>query len=204
MQTIIAHDQNAGLGAGQITVEAFERLLRLPENRDRLLELIDGKIVEKMPTEEHGFIAAILATLLNNFVLPRKLGIVAVEARHRIPTDRRNSRLPDVSFRYGNGPLVREGAVPRMPDLAIEIQSPDDTVKAMREKAAYYLANGVRLVWLIFPQKRYVEVYRPCAEMEIFFGRDLLDGGDLLPGFTLPVQELFAEPQAGGIDAPAA
>jgi Uma2 family endonuclease len=178
----------------QFTVDEFEHFLRLPENRERLFELIHGEIVEKMPTEEHGYIAALLITILNNFVLPRKLGIVAVEARHRAPGDAHNARMPDVSFSAGPRPLVKEGVVPRMPDLVIEIQSPDDAIKAMREKAAYYLAHGTRLVWLVFPRKRYVEVYCPGEEMEIAFGADMLDGRDVLPGFTLSVAAIFADP----------
>jgi Uma2 family endonuclease len=178
----------------KISVEEFEQFLRAPENHDRLFELIDGEIVEKMPTEEHGYIAGIFITKLNNFVVPRSLGIVSVEARHRMPNDVRNSLIPDVSFRAGRGPLVKEGAVPRMPDLAIEIQSPDDTVKLMREKADYCLANDAQLVWLVFPKRRYIEVYRPGEEMEIRFGSDLLDGGELLPGFTLSLVEILADP----------
>jgi Uma2 family endonuclease len=178
----------------EVTVEEFEQFLRAPENLDRLFELIYGEIVEKMPTEEHGYIAGLFVTKLNQFVLPQKLGIVAVEARHRVPQDKRNSRMPDVSFRSGRHPMVKEGAVLQMPDLAIEIQSPDDTIKVMREKAAYYLANGTRLVLLVFPKKRYIEVYRPGEEMEILFGSDVLEGGDVLPGFTLPVAEVFADP----------
>jgi Uma2 family endonuclease len=102
--------------------------------------------------------------------------------------------MPDVSFGSGRQPMVNEGAVLQMPDLAIEIQSPDDTIKVMREKAAYYLANGTRLVLLVFPKKRYIEVYRPDEEMEILFGSDVVDGGDVLPGFTMPVAEVFADP----------
>jgi Uma2 family endonuclease len=180
----------------QITVDEFERFLHLPENQERLFELIHGEIIEKMPTEEHGYIAALLITILNNFVMPRKLGIVAVEARHRVPGDAYNALMPDVSFSAGPRPLVREGAVLQMPDLAIEIQSPDDTVKAMREKAAYYLANGTRLVWLVFPRKRYVEVYCPGEEMEVALGGDVLDGRNVLPGFTLSVEEIFTDPSS--------
>jgi Uma2 family endonuclease len=179
------------------TVEEFEHFLRSPENQDRLFELIEGEIVEKMPTLEHGYLAGLFVTKLNLFALPKRLGFAAVEARYGLPTDRRNSRLPDVSFLLAGQPLVKEGAVPRMPDLAIEIQSPDDTIKVMREKAAYYLANGTRLVWLVFPRRRYIEVYQPDAEMEVRFGSDLLDGGDLLPGFSLAVAEIFADPLAG-------
>ncbi len=59
------------------------------------------------------------------------------------------------------------------------------------EKAHYYLANGAQVVWLVFPNKRYVEVYQPDSEMEVLLGDDLLDGGDVLPGFTMPVADVF-------------
>jgi Uma2 family endonuclease len=180
-----------------LTVDEFEHFLRQPENQEGLFELIHGEIVEKMPTLEHGYLAALFATKLNIFALPQRLGFAAVEARYGISADKRNSRMPDVSFLLAGQPLVTTGAVPRMPDLAIEIQSPDDSIKAMREKAAYYLTHGTRLVWLVFPKKRYIEVYRPDEEMEILFGSDSLEGGDLLPGFTLPVAEVFADPLAG-------
>ena len=101
--------------------------------------------------------------------------------------------MPDISFTSGNRPLVTEGSVMQMPDLAIEIRSPDDSLKQMREKAEYYLANGSRLVWLVVPGKRYVEVHRPNQEEEIMFGSDVLDGGDVLPGFTLPIADIFAD-----------
>lgn len=177
------------------TVEEFERFLALPENADRLFELIDGEIVEKMPTEEHGLIQVNVAAELRNYAKPRELGRVTVEPRHQTPEDRYNSRLPDIAFTSKERalPLVTKGAVPQLPDLAVEIQSPDDSLRKMRAKAAYYLANGSRLVWLVLPEKRLVEVYRADGEVDILTENDTLDGGDVLPGFTLPVQEIFAE-----------
>ena len=80
-----------------------------------------------------------------------------------------------------------------MPDLAIEIQSPDDSLKKLRAKAAYYLANGARLVWVVLAEKRLVEIYRANGEVDILNENDILDGEDVLPGFTLPVHEMFAE-----------
>lgn len=179
-----------------LTVDEFEHFLRQPENQDGLFELINGEIVEKMPTEEHGEITTNIVVPLGGFVRQHNLGRVVVEVRYRIPRDQHNARQPDISFTSGHRPRVNKGAVLHMPDLAIEIQSPDDSIKAMREKAAYYLANGTQLVWLVFPQKRYIEVYRPGEEMEILFGSDVLEGGDLLPGFTLSVTEVFADPVA--------
>ncbi len=63
----------------------------------------------------------------------------------------------------------------------------------MRAKASYYLANGTRLVWLVLPEKRLVEVYRADGEVDILTENDTLSGDDVLPGFALPVQAIFAE-----------
>ena len=79
-----------------------------------------------------------------------------------MPHDRHNARLPDIAFtsRERALPIVSKGAVQQMPDSAIEIQSPNDSLKKLRAKATYYLANGARLVWLVLTEKRLVEIYR--------------------------------------------
>lgn len=175
------------------TVDEFEQFLCQPENVDRLFELIDGEIFEKMPTQQHGMIASNINFALMLYNNQHRSGRIGAEVRHQAIKDKRNSLMPDISFTSGNRPLVTEGSVMQMPDLAIEIRSPDDSLKQMREKAEYYLANGSRLVWLVVPSKRYVEVHRPNQEEEIMFGSDVLDGGDVLPGFTLPIADVFAD-----------
>ena len=92
--------------------------------------------------------------------------------------------------------MVKRGSVPHLPDIAIEIKSPDDTVKQLREKADYYLANGTQLVWLVYPHQRMVEVYSLDGDVEILFEDDLLTGGEVLPDFSMPVAEVFADPSA--------
>jgi Uma2 family endonuclease len=173
------------------TVDEFEALIAQPENGDRLLELIDGEINEKMPTQEHGVIAAIVVAELRQYIKQTGTGRVGVEVRHQMPDDKRNSRLPDVSY-YAerSSPLIKIGAVPHMPDLAVEVKSPDDALGDLRAKARYYLANGSRRVWLILPDKRLVEIYAADDE-QILTEADHISGGDLLPGFTLPVREIF-------------
>lgn len=178
------------------TVDEFEHDYLSPENSNRLFELIHGEVHEKMPTEEHGFLAGYIITMINNYALPQRLGIAGVEIRHRLPEDKRNSRLPDVSFTKGKRAMVKQGSVAAMPDLAVEIKSSTDTITEMRETAAYYVANGSRLVWLVYPNYRLVEVYRPEADVEILGEADTLTGGDVLPGFTLSVRTLFADPLA--------
>jgi Uma2 family endonuclease len=179
-----------------VTVDEFERLLELPENSDRLLELVDGEIVEKMPTEEHGIVTSNLIFALGAYNRQYKLGRVGNEVRQRLPHERLNSRMPDISFSTARRPIVTKGGVPEMPDLAVEVKSPTDSIRKMRAKAAYYLANGARLVWLVFPTLRQIEVYTPDGEVAILVEGDLLSGGEVLPGFTLPVSEIFADPLA--------
>lgn len=179
-----------------VTVEEFEKLLAAPENSDRLLELIDGKVVEKMPSERHGEIVLNIGTAIRNYIKPLKLGRAGVEVRHGIPKDRYNDRIPDVSFNRDNErPVVEKGSVSHMPDLAVEVKSHDDKVAALKNKAKYYLANGSKLVWIVYPVSEKVEVWKLDANQEIqitTLGKeDILSGEDIIPGFTIPVSEVF-------------
>ncbi|MEL6270460.1 MAG: Uma2 family endonuclease [Chloroflexota bacterium] len=172
------------------TLPEFETLLRQPENNNRSIELIHGTVVEKMaPTQEHGYIAANVSGELRAHVKPRDLGRVSVETAHTSTDDTYNYRIPDVSFVSGDA-LTKQGAVPHMPDLAVEIKSPDDSYAELREKANYYLTNGAKLVWLIFPDKQRVEVHTP-DEVTTLEADDTLDGGDVLPDFKIAVSVLF-------------
>jgi len=175
------------------TVEEFEQLLEQPENRERLLELIDGEIVEKMPTEEHGEVTALLVMALGAFIVPNKLGRLGVEVRHRMPGDNHNSRLPDISFISGKRPRVSVGSVPQMPDLAIEVKSPRDSLKDMRERAHYYLLNGSKLVWLFDPIKRFV-IALTADDEQIYLEHETIVFEDVLPGFQLPLKDIFTDP----------
>jgi len=172
------------------TVSEFEAFIARPENSEKLFELIDGEIVEKVVTREHGIIAGTIITYFNNFLWQNQIGNAAVEARHRPREDTHNDRLPDVSIVIGNKPVERVGATPYMPDLAVEIKSPTDSLKKLREKIHFYLAHGTKIGWLVIPEKRLVDVYTP--DDEFFLGEDeTLSGGDVLPGFTLPVKNIF-------------
>lgn len=174
------------------TVEEFEQFLADPANQERRFELIHGEIVEKMPTEEHGLIAANILSFLWNYAKPRKLGRGGMEIRHGLPEDTYNDRLPDIAFnRDLERPVVEQGSVPKMPDLAVDVKSPSDSYRKLREKADYYLQNGSKLAWLVYPEKHLVEVYRPDADSILLTAEDTLDGGEVLPGFTLPVQAIF-------------
>lgn len=178
------------LAEHQTTIDSFEDFLNAhPEG---LFELIHGEIVEKVVTEEHGIIAVNIATEIRIYLKSNPIGHVGVEIRHRKPDDNYNDRLPDISFRkVTSDDIVKKGAVLTMPDFAIEIKSPTDTFILMREKATYYLANGTSLVWLVYPDKKLVEVYRKDADIDILNTEDTLSGYDVLPDFELAVGEIF-------------
>lgn len=175
-----------------MTVEEFEAFLALPENRDRNFELIDGEIVEKLPSQVHGRLVASVIGEVGIWLKRFPIGYVETEVRYRVPSDGHNSRQPDISVVLDvETPPVNKGAVLRMPDIAIEVKSPDDSYKGMRERAAYYIANGSKMVWLIFPEKRLIDVYHPNADIDVLDVSDTLTGYGLLPEFSLPVSNIF-------------
>jgi Uma2 family endonuclease len=181
------------------TVNEFEEVLALPENRDRNLELIDGMIVEKnMPTEEHAVIAGLFIYHLNHYAIERRLGIAGPEERFRVSGDVKNTRQPDVSLRLNpDAELTTKGATVSAPDVIVEVKSPDDSFDDLRDKAHYYIANGARLVILVFPRPRIVEVYRPGVPSDILTVENTIQGYDVLPGFSLPIAKVFASKRSG-------
>jgi Uma2 family endonuclease len=181
-----------------ITRDAFEAFLAQPDIDERLFELINGEIIEKVPTQLHGRIVAFIVGMLFKYFELHPIGFVEVEVRHGIPKDAHNDVIPDISVTLDTTtPPVAQGAVPHMPDIAIEVQSPTDSLKKLRAQADYYLANGTRMVWLVLPEEQVVEVRTADAEA-ILTIKHTLDGGDVLPGFTLAVKSIFPETAQGG------
>ena len=173
------------------TVEDFEAYES--QHPDLLVELIDGRIVEKVTTEEHGVIATIIASEIRFFLKqnPQIKGYVSVEISHRRPEDKYNERKPDVSFRATDGKVSKASALQQMPDFAVEIKSPTNGYDELREKARFYIANGTRLVWLVYPTKQIVEVYAADGSSDLFKADEVLDGGAVFPGFKLSVATIF-------------
>jgi Uma2 family endonuclease len=174
-----------------VTIEAFEAFLQRSENRDRLWELIHGRIVEKVPTEEHSVIVLNIGFFLKLYIREHKQGRAGPEMRHQRLQDDINSRLPDMSYFIDHSrPVVTEGAVPIYPDLAVEVKSPDDSYVEMRDKAHFYLAQGTRMVWLVYPAKRAMEIIT-ADDIQWLTIMDTLTAEDILPGFSVPVAEIF-------------
>lgn len=130
---------------------------------------------------------------LLTFVLPRHLGLAYIElrctysgrslvhaiafiARGRIPRDTRGRKVDDIFL---------------PPDLVIEIISPGQTVKNMSARLSWCVRHGVRLGWFIRPRQSQVLVFRPECEVEILGPGDVLAGEGVLPGFALPLEEMF-------------
>lgn len=174
-----------------LTIEDFEEYIALPENRDRLLEFINGEIVEKLPTQLHAFIVSLLSLFLGNYLELNRIGWALTKASYQVPGDD-FSPIPDFSFVLSEGrTLTTKGAAPYMPELAVEIQSPDDSQSKMERKKDAYLVRGTKIVWLIYPTARRVDVFKPGEEKRELREGDTLTGDDLLPGLAINVSDLF-------------
>jgi len=179
----------------RITVDEFARLIALPENANRKLELFNGEIIEKMPSKIHASLAFRIAYLLGVFLESHPIGRGLIEQRVSLPDQPNHDLIPDVAF-VAQGRINKhddEGVLSFMPDLCIEIQSPGQTVKLLTDKAAYYLAHGARMVWLIYPAKGVVEWLTP-TERHLLVGEDAVAGGEVLPGFSVTVAGLLTLP----------
>ena len=167
-------------------------LLRFVERDKRLCELIDGTLVEKPVGIWEGFIATLLSTALNNFVLPRNLGgVFGADSTMRMKSGR--VRLPDVAFvSLARLPKTRDPIPTLGPDLAVEVLSESNTREEIAQKLREYFESGTRLAWVIDPVRRTVAVYRAPGDPALVTGESgNLDGEQVLPGFTLPVADLF-------------
>ncbi|MBL8133505.1 MAG: Uma2 family endonuclease [Anaerolineae bacterium] len=177
-----------------ISIDQFEAFLARPENHDRRFELIDGEISEKtMPTDEHGSIVHIFSGEFYVYFRDNPIGRVTIEARVRPAGRVGEDRLPDIAVILGDKPIQRHGAVDYIPDICIEVQSPDDSLRQMREKARFYVANGAKYAVNVLPAQRAIETYDADGSEALLTGDDLLSFGDLLPGFAVPVRRFFPD-----------
>jgi Uma2 family endonuclease len=163
---------------------------------NRLVELVDGTLVEKAVGFRESILAAALCGFLRAFVLPRNLGLVSgPDGMMRLFPGL--VRIPDVAFasweRFPDR-RVPTGPIPALvPDLAAEVLSESNTAREMARKLREYFAAGVRLVWLIDPRARTVSAYTAPERFTVLAETETLAGEPVLAGFTLPLRELFAE-----------
>src|SRR4051812_48445575 len=171
----------------------LEEFLELPEDKP-YLEYIDGRIEVKVtPQKKHTEIEAELRNCFNAFAAPRKLGRAYVELRC---TFAGRSIIPDVAFLLRGHIEIDEAgrpvdATPWPPDIHVEILSPDQGAKKSRDKLAHSTANGCPLGWLIDPDGETIDVIRPAHPTTRMAAGGILEGEPVLPGFRLPVAEVF-------------
>ena len=176
-----------------ITAAQFAELSDTPGRR---YELACGKVVELPGTGyPHATIVKALFLMLNAFVTTHDLGEAYPDGLAYIVARAPDSvRIPDVSF-IGKVRVPENGFpgyVPFAPDFAVEVVSPSDRAGDIHTKVYEYLRAGTRMVWVVWPESHSVSVYTELGASREYDAEDELDGTTVLPGFRVPVLQLFA------------
>jgi Uma2 family endonuclease len=179
----------------KLTLDGF---LALPETKPAS-EYADGEVIQKpMPQGAHAFIQAFLVSVLLQYLAQMRLGRVGTEWRcvFGLPGNERTV-VPDIVYvardRFPANPADLLGIYRGAPTLVVEIMSPDQRAAYFADKVQFYLLHGVLLVWVVDPASRTVRVFAPGQDTRLLTDGDTLDGGELLPGFSVHLQELFAQ-----------
>jgi Uma2 family endonuclease len=176
-----------------MTVADFDAYALLPENAERLLEFVAGEINEVPSNPYASKVGSLILAALLWWVTPRNLGHVTGEAGGYMVSGERYA--PDVAFisKARQPEIAKEGYNPNAPDIAVEVDFPSTyaSQQKLRFKTANYLAAGT-LLWVVRPETKTVEVYAPGKPVRLLTIRDILDGDDVLPGFTMAVKDIFA------------
>ena len=161
---------------------------------DKRVELVRGLlVVRELPGMRHARVAMDLALALGAHVRAAALGRVYAEAGFKLASNPDTVRGPDIAF-------ISRGRIPDpeptgfagfAPDLVVEVISPGDRPGEVLAKVADWLSAGTRLVWVLDPGRRVARVYRADGTEQILTADESLDGGDVVPGFSCPVGEIF-------------
>jgi len=165
----------------------------VPEDGYRY-ELWEGNLVRRMASKpRHGRTAGRVVRHLDAYLLSNPIGeILIAEAGFRAGP-KESLYCPDASYVSNEriAAMELDEFVPFAPDIAIEVRSPDNTMRKLEIKARHYLAHGAKRVWVFRPKDRTVRVYRPDAPVQTLHADDMLTAEDMLPGFAVRVGELF-------------
>jgi Uma2 family endonuclease len=166
-------------------------------NRDgHRYEIVNRELIDMGNSgAKHSYVCSVLMIFLGGYVHIQKIGAM-FDSSTAFKMKSGNKRSPDISFmakeRLQGLEELPDGFLEGAPDLAVEILSPSNTVEEIHNKLVEYFENGSRLVWVINPKEKYVLVYRSSQEPDrLLKSVDSLDGEDIVPGFTLPIAELF-------------
>ena len=178
---------------GTATVRDVERI---QAEEKRYFELVDGVLVEKAMGYRESMLAMAFGEYFRVYSRSHKRGIVA-GADGLLQLIPNLVRGPDAAFTFRDS--LEDGKVPSapvpllVPDVVVEVMSISNTRREMQRKLGEYLSAGVRLIWYVYPEERVVDVYAGSPIAHRLTTADTLGGGDVLPGFTLNLVELFAE-----------
>ena len=159
-------------------------------------ELIRGELSKTMPAgHRHGRIIMKLAIRLGAFIEPCKLGtLVASDSGVWLERDPDTVREPDIAF-FSAEKIPLDADIPgyaeEVPDLVVEVVSPSDRRAAINDKALMWLRYGARLVWVVYPEARAVDVHCEGRPVAALGENDAFDGLDVIPGFSCPVRDIF-------------
>jgi Uma2 family endonuclease len=170
-------------------------LLALPDDGFRY-ELVRGELRRMSPAgRKHGRLIINLTTPLDEYVRAHQLGVVyAAETGFLLATDPDLVRAPDAAFvRHEREATLPDddGFWPGAPDMAVEFVSPHDLYTEVDEKVLDWLDAGTRMVVIVNPRKRLVTAYRSRTEIALLTEQDTLEGGEVIPGWSLPIHVIF-------------
>ncbi len=170
-------------------------VLEVERRQGRICELVEGVLVEKAMGLAESFLAMRLGYLLNVYLAKHNLGLV-VGADGALRLWPGLVRIPDVSFiswdQLPNRKIPKKPIPDLYPNLAVEVLSRKNTKAEIERKLHEYFRSGTRLAWVVDPRKRTVAVYTAPDQSRLVTEQESLDGGEVLPGLTLPLGELFA------------
>jgi len=173
-----------------------EQLLRMPDDGFRY-ELIKGELKKMSPAgNKHGYVIMNVSTPLDTYVKRNSLGrVYTAETGFLISSNPDTVRAPDVAF-VSQAKLDElgdmDGFLPCAPDLVVEVVSPSDSYAEVEDKVSDWLAAGSRMVVVVYPRKRSAKVYRSAADITVLMENDILDGGDVVPGWSMALKDIFA------------
>jgi Uma2 family endonuclease len=155
----------------------------------------NGERIVSPSKSEHGILTLEIGALVRNYVREHKLGkVYGAETGFLMRQSPRELRAADVAFisKEKLSEVAGSEWLPFPPDLAVEVVSEYDRASDLRVKIQSYLENGTRLLWVVYPDQRMIDVHRPGQPVISLSGEATLDGADVLPGFSAMVASIFA------------
>jgi Uma2 family endonuclease len=175
------------------TVEEFDQWIALPENADKLFEYIGGGMVEVVSNNYASVAANKVSFYIQLYLVQQKMGgyVTGADGGYQVAGER---YMPDVGFisKTRQPEPCHEAYNPNAPDLAVEALSPNDNPREVWIKVINYLAAGT-IVWVVDPELKQVEICESGQPVKRVGFDETLDAGDVLPGFTLVIKDIFPD-----------